>query len=303
MTQQEELTFGEMVNDSAGDNIPGKPRTDNPQILKLSTDESQPNIVKLTVDPRRPKESYYRVMMHKHMVGSNQRNDNRLHLCQKQFGRECPECEEFWKAAKKCKEMRLKGDDKSPEFEKMKNRRDKFRQSERFWVMVVTPDSDRPRALLLVKEAIDRLFGVEAKFDKPAQAGLVYTMKDKGRSPFNLKSDKGWLKIFRSGEPPKVSYNISEHFVEMEDGSMRPATMAVSSKLFETKIKDIPDLSKQNENQAWTMEESLAFVKGNAEVEAIPDRLKRRSNQAPVAQAPVQEDDEIPEIEGIESLM
>jgi len=267
--------------------------------LKIPTDENTPLICKLVADPRRPKDAYFQVYYHRHMVGPSSRTDGRYHLCQKTKKESCPECDRFWDIAKEMKALKNEGrgyikgadgkDAPTPEYAALKREQDLYRQSDRYWLLVLPIGTTKPQAVLVTKEIVEKLFGREAKKDWsgkdiPAIQGQYYAMKDRGRSPFNLKSDQGWIKMWRTGEPPQVTYHAVEAMIEGEieakDGSKITALQPIRSKVPEAvllltsdDIIDVSNIDIKNSKMSWTNEESLAYVESCGT--AIPARCKK----------------------------
>lgn len=288
------------LGDLSFDNVtpPSKPSA----IIRIPVDANAPLVCKLVIDPRRPKDAFYPVYYHRHYVGPSRQRDGRNHLCAKTFGENCPECDRYWELFNEMQELKKAGkafmkdesgkDVPTPEYKALKEDRDVFKQQVRYWFLVIPVGETKPKAILLTQEVVDKLFGCKERgtkgspFYKPAMTGLYYTMKDRGRSPYDLKKEVGWLKLWRSGEAPRVTYHVEEAMVEGEietkDGSKVTALQPFKNKIPESVLSlstdDIIDVASIDVNDAtkkWTAEEINNYVAAGGHRDSIPERCKK----------------------------
>lgn len=274
MTQNEELAFG-------GDTEATAPqRYGNASIIKTPTKENA-LVCRLLPDSLRGNAQYFEVDLIKHMVGPDPQKDTRYHLSRRMLNDKSPETDRYWDVVKEMKALKDKGQENSEEFRKLDFQKKLFNTNKRYWLLVLPLGESKPKALQVTWKAIKELFGAPARGKDPAHVGLVETMKAKGRSPYNLKSDKGWVKIWREGTGLETTWKVEEAKIEKKiDGEdvTVPLSQAVPEDLFKLKKSDIPDLGKldMTEEKVWTLEECERFVASLGT--AIPDRCKKRQS-------------------------
>lgn len=257
--------------------------------LKIG-DKSQPTIVKLCADPRRPKESFFKTKYIRYLVGPDPRKDGRFRLSRKMLQDKDPVVEAYWECHNKLKELKASNQTDSSEYRKLEQLKKSYAEHDRYHLEVIPLNGNKPKVMTVVGQVKDILFGREAWGDKPAIKSLVDDMKDMKRSPFNLRIETGWLKLYKTGEGIETRYYAEEYKVEQmmkdpetgeEESVSRPFKAKVNPAIFELEIDQCPDLSKIDMDDAkmvWSYDECEAFVKSQGTV--VPERcLKKAKGQ------------------------
>jgi hypothetical protein len=254
-------------------------------------DQANPTICKLVVDPRRPQEAFRKTVYHRYMNGPDPRKDGRFMVSRKMLQDKDPINDAFWDAHNQLKELAKAGKDigdnaTDPEVRKLKGIKKTFANHDRFHLLLVPLNANKPKVCTTVGSVVDLLFGKEAWGNKAAIKGLVNSMKDLKRNPFNLKIETGWIKLWKTGEGIETRYYAEEYMVdaEMTDPETgetatvkRPFKAKVNPAIFELDIDDVPDLSQQDldkDQMVWTAEECEAFVASFGKT--IPERCKKK---------------------------
>lgn len=268
-----------------------KPPVKDDGTLKIG-DQANPTICKLVVDPRRPQEAFRKTVYHRYLIGPNPQKDGRFMLSRKILQDNDPINDAFWEQHNILKELKAQGqtdDNNTPEYRRAAQLKKTFANHDRFHLLLVPLNANKPKVCTTVGAVVDLLFGREAWGNKPATKGIVYTMKDLKRNPFNLKIETGWLKIWKTGEGIETRYFAEEYTIEAvmkdENGEdqqvKRPFKAKVNPAIFELEIDDVPDLTQQDldkDQMIWTADECQAFVKSKGTV--IPDRCKKKDRSA-----------------------
>lgn len=249
-------------------------------IIKTPTRES-PLVCRLLPDPLRNNSAYYEVDLIKHMIGPDPAKDTRYHLSRRMLNDRAPEVDRYWDCVNGMKELKAAGKEGTDDYRKFEKQKQLFNVNKRFWLLVLPKGETKPKALQVTFGAIKELFGAPARGKDPAYSGIIESMKSKGRSPYNLKSDKGWLKIWREGTGLETKWKVEEAKVEKvvdgEDVTV-PLSHPIPESVFTLKKADIVDLGQLDmvEEKIWTIEECQRFVDSFGTV--IPDRCKKKNN-------------------------
>jgi hypothetical protein len=164
--------------------------------------------------------------------------------------------------------MRKAGQDNTPKFAEIKKIFDILKPTTTAGILIVTPGSNRLTALQLPITASDNIFGKEAWSDRPAIAGVAASMRAVGRSPYDMKSSTGWIEILKIGsnqyDTEYQVYEAVEERIVVCDGIQTAAKVPISASvgegLFTTTIKDVPDVIKLANQNAWTPEEVADYL-------------------------------------------
>jgi hypothetical protein len=224
--------------------------------------------------------SYIMMDYFSHQVGPSQK-DMRTRACLKSLNQAVsPEKDKFWETKKIIKELRLAGGNPS-EIARYEAIAKKFKPSQKAWVLAVTPGNPKLMAVRVAMSVIDEIFGVDEKKAndyRPARKGLLNDMLEQGRSPFDLRSDLGWIKITKTGEGLGTKYQVAElvKTVSEKQGNKtvtftEPESGVIHPNILELTVEDIPDVYKYEGKSAFTLEESEAFVKSLGT--EVPERL------------------------------
>lgn len=213
------------------------------------------------------------------------------------LGEEDPQAVFVKSVREKMKELKKDGKDETPEFAKLKKMEDKFKAANVAVLLIVRPGSAKVEALAVPTTASDGIFGKEAYGAKPAIEGLFGKMKAVGKNIFDLKSDKGWMRIEKTGtqwnnteypitETPKTPKKVtlqSGEVVEM----YADFSASVSPELFKLEIKDVPDVVKIASEFAWTSDEVREYLKSRGTV--LPTRiLEKKKSEIAKDETPVE---------------
>lgn len=254
---------------------------------------------------RRP---YLPAPFHEYMAGDDPKTDSRRHFCIKGANpaAKCPECEAFWAAVKKRKELKDNGDTSSSEYKRAEMEAKMYRQKTGGLLLFV-PKGGKKITPLFVKETfLDKAFGRKPipALNKGAIVGFVNELKAEGVNPFSVKDAGGWLRLWKTGTGLETEFNISldtESVKALIDGRQETVTKKVYLEM-EPEIIDIlragktPDLVavlSANDREWWTYEESEDYVNNGV----IPERCRKRvksvtaSASVPSAKKGSKEDD------------
>lgn len=239
-------------------------------------------VCKILQNPNRNGEVYYEVELIKHMVGTDPKKDTRYHLSRKMLGERSPENDKFWELHNKLKALEEAGKKSSEEYRVLKTEKETFQASKKFLLLVLPLGETKPKALEVTWKGIKKLFGAPKTATEPAYTGIIETMRAKGRDPLSLVSEKGWLRIWRTGTGLETDWHVAEETVDSKDASgddvTKPMIAKVSDTIFKLKKSDIIDLTTihRTSQMLWTEAECQNFV-DTCGVN-IPDRCKKRSN-------------------------
>jgi hypothetical protein len=245
-------------------------------------DAANPLICKILGNPLRSGEIYYELELHRHSIGNDPARDRRYHVSRRMFNEPSPEVDAYWEAFRKAKALKEAGKEDSEEYRVANRLKETFATVKRYLILVVQPGESKPKILEINAKGKKRLFGSEAYGRELATTGLVELMRSKGRDPINPVSDKGWIKIWRTGMGVDTEWHVEEARVEGTDANgeevVKPLTAKVGDGLFKLELKDLVNIEAayMTEDRVWTAEECQAFVDsfGNT----IPDRCRRKNN-------------------------
>jgi len=250
-------------------------------IVKIPGPE-KPMIVKFLRDPR-GKQAYVPVDYYKHKIGPDKK-DVRFHPCLRSIsGSRSPEAEKYYEIRDKLNALG-KGAAQA-DVDKLKAELFTFYPSSKGWFFIVEPASSTIKAVRLPKAVINRLFGKEESQYRPAIPALLKEMGQRNLSPYNLKSNEGWVKIYKTGEGLGTTYTIemATHETEGEvDGQKalitRPVVFEVHEKIVTSNVTmtDFPDPVDFEQRSAFTMEEAERFTETLGDV--VPERFLKNSN-------------------------
>jgi hypothetical protein len=128
-------------------------------------------------------------------------------------------------------------------------------------------------------------------FNKDGIPSLLEAMKSKGVSPFDLTNSKGWVKLYITGSGINTEYHIEPAQVEKEDetkdgrkikymddfvGEVHPHILSD-----EVDLSEIPNVVEFEKKFAFTVEESLTFVKEEGTLAGVPEKFRKKGNQSP----------------------
>lgn len=172
--------------------------------------------------------------------------------------------------------LKKAGQDTTARFAALDKAYKKFKPSLVAVLLFVRPGSAKVEALSVPATVADEIFGKTAYKDKQAKEGLYAKMKGAGRNPFDMKSNKGWICITKTGTTwNDTKYPVSEAKSVSVDESGEEVTKnlvaAVSPDLFKATLKDIPDVRKIASQFMWTMEEVNEYIASKGT--KIPQRV------------------------------
>ena len=239
----------------------GTERQDTVQVGTLDN----PLIVKLAFDPRwGNRATFLETAYHTYFSQySNDPKSKRRLLCRKNFGDKCPICDAYFAMWRANSDAIKAGKAANPAF---KEPMELYKGSNRAWIIVVQPNSDSVRAMNIPFSLQRILFG---GMDKgTAVKGLVTEMREKARSPFDLKNTKGWIKMWKTGEGLGTTYfatEASESVIENLEGEeverRRYFSASVGQKIFSLTLADIPvALDLEHDNAKWTQAEVARYI-------------------------------------------
>ena len=240
-------------------------------IIKTLPGEESPLIFKIVPQKRNGKMvGYWPVYSHTHLVGDcdpNNRKNYRSHLCQKMFSKDCPECNKYYANLDRMKEFEKTGKKGTPEYNKLEIQNKFLKPAFKAWVYVVTPDSPEVRAIKLPRDIVNKLWGKGQTKFRPAVPSLITQMSANGHDIYNLRSNTGWVKAWKTGEGMATAYSVEAATVvvtaTLPNGQNTQARVAMDQPIHEnilkTKRSDLPDLEKFEERNIWKPEDSLYF--------------------------------------------
>lgn len=210
-------------------------------------------------------EGYWAITKHTHLVGDRDpknRKNYRSHLCQKSAGqKECPECDKYYDLLGRMREMEKEGRKGTPEYMRLETQSKMLAPQQKGWLLVVLPDNPEVKAICVGKDVLNKLFGKAATKWKPAVESLITKMAADGNDPYNLRSNTGWIKLYKEGEGRDTVYTVEaakQTVQAVVNGKTVPATvpieLSVHENIFKTKRSDLPNLGKFEERAVWKME-------------------------------------------------
>jgi hypothetical protein len=196
-----------------------------------------------------------------------------------------PEKDAYFSARKELKLIKERGGSKErvAQLETIVN---KFKPTTRAYLLIVLPNDPKLKALRVPKSVIDDIFGVtenQASEYRPARKGLLNEMLEEGRSPFDFRSNVGWIQLTKTGSGISTKYKIEElqNIVTKTDGKQKitysePGTAEIHPLIPQLTRADVPNVYDFERKFAFTMEESKEFV---ASLGAkVPQRLIKNSS-------------------------
>ncbi|MEM4380569.1 MAG: hypothetical protein QXL01_07815 [Thermoplasmatales archaeon] len=228
----------------------------------------------------------------KHKVGQSDK-DTRDHVCLQSLGyKESPERSRYFEARKILKDLKANNGSKA-EIAKMESIVTKFRPSTRGWLCVVLPGEAKLKAFRYPQSVIDDIFGVDEKFAsdyRPARKGILNEMLEEGRSPFDCRSEVGWIEITKTGTGINTRYHVKEYenSITETQGNKKvtysePGKATVNPAILNLTRADIPNVYEFEKKFAFTLEEAIAFTESLGA--QVPERFLKKSN--PINSVPI----------------
>jgi len=236
-----------------------------------------------------------------HQIG-NTAKDTRNHVCLASLGgEESPEKDKFFEAKKILKELKASGGSKA-EIARYEAIATKFKPTTRAWICIVTPGNPKLQAVRVPRSVVDDIFGLDERFAsefRPARKGALNEMLEQGRSPFDLKSETGWLKLVKTGSGLATRYKVVEHEHETTEvnGNKKvtysePAKNPVNAAVLDLTLDDIPNVYEFERKFAFTLDEARAFV--NSMGSEVPERMLKKAQGSATSSASEPETDSAP---------
>jgi hypothetical protein len=181
------------------------------------------------------------------------------------IGEEDPQDVLVKKIRDKMDALKKAGQDTTSQYAELDKALKKFRPSTVAVFLFIRPGSSKVEALSVPATVADEIFGKTAYKDKQALEGLYPKMKASGRNPFDVKSNKGWIRITKTGttwNDTKYPVGEAKTISTDEDGEevTRNLVAMVSPDLFKATLKDIPDVRKIASQFMWTTEEVNEYI-------------------------------------------
>jgi hypothetical protein len=230
--------------------------------------------------------TYIQMDYFKHKIGDSDK-DTRDHVCQISIGNSSisPEKDMYFAARAKLKELK-EARASEEAIRKQEVIVNKFKPITRAWLLIVTPNNPKLTAIRVPKSVVDEIFGVEEKYSseyRPARKGILNEMLEDGRSPFDIKSNIGWLELTKTGTGINTRYHVKEMMnsvTKVEDKRKitytEPGKAEVNPTILTLNTSDIPNIYDFERKFAFTFEEAKAFAASlGAEV---PKRFLKTSN-------------------------
>jgi hypothetical protein len=150
-----------------------------------------------------------------------------------------------------------------PEYLRLKAQSELIAPSQKGWLLVVLPDNPEVKAIRVGKDVLNQLFGKPATKTKAAVESVVQTMIANGNSPYDLKSNTGWISLHKEGEGMGTKYTVRPAMMKAEAMIAGRKTMVdvpaenpVHSAILKLKRSDLPNLAKIEERNVWKKEDS-----------------------------------------------
>lgn len=230
--------------------------------------------------------TYYVMDYFKHRVGISEK-DTRDHVCQISIGGTfSPEKDAYFNARKELKILKEKNGNKDriAQLEVIIN---KFKPTTRAYLLIIMPNDPKPKALRVPMSVVDDIFGVtesQAKEYRPARKGLLSEMLEEGRSPFDVRSNVGWIQLTKTGTGIATRYKVEElqNRVTKVEGKQKitysePGVAEINPAILNLTTADIPDVFEFERKFAFTLEEAKEFVESLGA--KVPARFLKSDNQ------------------------
>jgi hypothetical protein len=243
----------------------------------------KPLVCKCLFDPR-GKQSFIPIAYFPHLLGPNPETDTRYHPSRKSLDLgDSPENDRYWELAHELKRLREAGRKESAEYQRLSELKKTFNSKDKGWLFIVEPNSATIRAVKIGAAIINRLFGKEKTYHRPEVKSIIKEMKTKGLSPYDMRNNEGWIKIYKTGAKLATEYFVElvDHEIQVEHGGKTiptrvPTELQVHEKIqaSDLVLSDFPDPVKFECESVWTLEESQAFVE--SEGKEIPERCFKK---------------------------
>lgn len=253
------------------------------KIKTLTKSGGEPIIGKFMTFPQ-TKQAYIPVFSHSFMVGTDPAKDIRSTFCLTSIGEKCPICDEYWALMKSRKQLKLAGKEGSVEYADVTNRIKSLRKKEGGIFQFISIDGTKIEPLYLNKQMIETIFGAEANeyFNRPATEGILKTMKEDGFDPFNLKSNIGWIKLYKTGMAVQTKFFFDRHErTETHNIKGKPMNVKVSVEidppefLKTLKLADLPNVKEliSEPSEMFSFDECVAYITNGI----IPERYIKKT--------------------------
>lgn len=249
-------------------------------------EKDQPLICKFVLDPRwaidHRKRGYIAVDEYRHRVGTGE-NDFRSHpdLVMLGLAPSSPEKEAYRAARDIMRELEKSGKKGTPEYVKAEAQAKLFEPALKGWFLIVKPNGNVIEGQRMPKDVVNKLWGKKETPWTKEVPSLIDMMKKEGRDPYNVRSESGWVMIYKEGQGLGTRYTVKEWDEERNEtinGQKVKVTVPLTAKtnlagLTLDKIPNPLDMAKRN---AFTLEEAQAFVKSGGSV--VPARALLQTN-------------------------
>jgi hypothetical protein len=236
---------------------------------------------------------YLEVEYFKHRIGNGEK-DIREHPSAESLGiGAAPEKEAMWNYIEHRKAF---PDRESKEYLALTKLKSVFEPKLKYFLWILEPGSSKIKALKVPQSVKLALYGRPAKNHSAEIPSLIAQMQNKGLTPFvdknPDKNKKGWLKLYKTGEGLATRYVVE---VATEKGkTVVDGTEVEFTKTKEYQLGDeiqniiagkakfdpttIPDVLEMERKQAWTYDESKAFVAAMGSIAGTPKRFLKTEN-------------------------
>lgn len=258
----------------------------------------KPIICKLLYNPNKPADACLSIDYFRHPVGNNE-SDVRFHPSLESLGQgKSPEREHYWRLVNQLSALKKEGQNNSEEFKSIMEEKQRFESRRGGYLFFVEPNSADVRALKIGPMVFNRLFGKKKTEHRPEVVSIQEEMREEGLTPWlsgNLDENKtGWIRIYKTGQKLATEYHMEVCVTkEVQTVNGKKVTMTVPTEfdLHETILSWIADESKIDfsripnpldveKKNAWTYDESQAFVDSAGTLAGVPERFLKNNTQA-----------------------
>lgn len=273
-----------LLDDDVDLEAAGKSNFSRSAISKLPK-EGEFLVGKFLVLPDGSKRPYLPAPYFGFLVGDDPSKDSREHYSLKMIQDSCPKTELFWEQMKLRKKLKDEGKEGTPAYKKAEATINANRPKTGGLLLFIEKGSKTIKPLFLKETMLEALFGCkEDTFrQKKARPGLVSNMRSEGQSPYNLKNNTGWVKLYKIGTGrdtqffAEVDEEVQESVINGKTRKVKvPTELEVAPEVIENILAGkIPDLLAlaSNEMEMWTEEECLQYTKDFS----VPERFKRKA--------------------------
>jgi hypothetical protein len=236
--------------------------------------------------------SYWPANYFTHLIGPNPQTDSRKHVCQKLLGsKNSPEYDAYAKYSNAYYGLERAGEGNTAEALRLKSLMKSLKPSKGGYLFFVEPNDPTIKALKMSADLVNKLIGRKGNEKIKTIVGVIDRMHKDGLRPYDVTSNSGWVKIFKTGEKLSTEYHMEPYTVVVEEetktgkkikthvdgeASVHPKVYDPSTDSSEIQLSDFPNPAEFERKFSFTYDEAVSFVESAAT--AVPSRFLKNTS-------------------------